>query len=110
MGDVGTSKVFENDRIMIWEFVIEPGERTPCHTHRHDYVFYVLDGSKLELFDEKDTPLFAFDFNTGGTFALKCEGGELTSSDGKGLRAPATHSTCNRGTSRYREILVEMKK
>ena len=25
MGDVGTSKVFENERIIVWEFVLEPG-------------------------------------------------------------------------------------
>lgn len=109
MGDVGTSKLFENDRIIIWEFLLEPGKRTACHTHHHDYVFYVLEGSKLEAFDENDNPLFAFDANTGDIFALKCEDGELISTDGKGLCVPATHSARNIGTSRYREILVETK-
>jgi len=110
MGDVGTSKVFENDRIIVWEFVLEPGERTPCHTHHHDYVFYVLEGSKLETFDKADKPLFAFDSNTGDVFAFKCEGGELISMDDQGLQVTATHSARNVGTGRYREILVETKK
>ena len=25
----GATKVFENDRIIVWEFVLEPGESTP---------------------------------------------------------------------------------
>ena len=37
MGDVGSYMVFENDKIMIWELVLEPGQQTACHTHRHDY-------------------------------------------------------------------------
>lgn len=110
MGDVGTSKIFENDSIIIWELLLEPGKRTACHTHHHDYVFYVLEGSKLEAFDENDNSLIAFDANTGDVFALTCENGELVSADCKGLRVPATHSARNIGTSRYREILVETKK
>jgi hypothetical protein len=110
MGDVGTSKIFENHRIIVWEFVLEPGERVACHTHHHDYVFYVLEGSKIEALDEGDNPLIAFDANTGDVFALECEDGQLVSTDGKGLRVPATHSARNIGDSRYREILVETKK
>ena len=44
MGDVGSYMVFENEKIMIWELVLEPGQQTACHTLRHDYVFYVLEG------------------------------------------------------------------
>ena len=103
MDQVGTSKVFENDRILIWELVLESGERTPRHTHRHDYVFYILEGST-------DAPLSSFDLGAGDIFAFKCEERELVSTDGKGLRFPVTHSARNTGPSRYREILVEMKK
>lgn len=109
MGDVGTTKIFENDRVAIWEFALEPGERTPSHTHRHDYVFHVLEGSKLEVFDESGAALGSFEARTGDTFALRCEGGDLVSADEKGMRAPATHSARNAGPSRYREILVETK-
>ena len=110
MGEVGTAKIFENDKVILWEFVLEPGSRTPCHTHELDYVFYVLEGSRLEVFGANDEPLGAFDARTGDVFALVCENGELRSRDDKGLRAPATHSARNAGTSRYREILVETKR
>lgn len=110
MGDVGTKKIFENDEVLIWEFALDPGERTPCHTHRHDYVFHVLEGSTLEVFDENGGALGSFEARTGDTFAFRCERGELVSADEKNMRAPATHSARNGGTSRYREILVETKR
>jgi beta-alanine degradation protein BauB len=109
MGDVGSYKVFENDKIMIWELVLEPGQQTACHTHRHDYVFYVLEGSTLEVFDENEDFLFAFASNMGDAFAFKCREGQLVSSDDKGLHVTATHSARNTGRIRYREILVETK-
>jgi redox-sensitive bicupin YhaK (pirin superfamily) len=109
MGEVGTRKIFENDRIIVWEFQLEPGEQTPLHTHEHDYVWYVVEGSRLQASDADDRPIGEFDSNTGETFAFECVDGELVSTDGKGLRAPATHSARNVGSGRYREILVEMK-
>jgi hypothetical protein len=73
-------------------------------------VFYVLEGSTIEALDENDNPLLVFKANTGDVFVLACEDGELISTDGKGLRVPATHSARNIGASRYREILLETKK
>jgi len=45
MGNVGTTKIFENDKIVIWEFTLEPGERTPCHTHASFQPWLTLRGS-----------------------------------------------------------------
>jgi hypothetical protein len=109
-GGVGSRKVYEDDSIILWEFELAPGEKTPCHTHEHDYLFYVLAGTRLEVFDAEDRYLGAFDSPTGATFALKLDGDELVSTDDKGLRAPATHSARNGGTTTYREILVEKKR
>jgi redox-sensitive bicupin YhaK (pirin superfamily) len=110
LGDVGSTKLFENDKVILWEFVLEPGEKTPLHTHKHDYVWYVLEGTTLEVFDKDDKSLYSFEAPTGAIFPLCLEGDELVTTDGKGLRAPATHSARNRGPTRYREILVETKK
>ncbi|MGE4616149.1 MAG: hypothetical protein AAEJ43_03925, partial [Gammaproteobacteria bacterium] len=95
MVEVGTTKVFENDKIIVWEFILEPGETTPVHTHKHDYVFYVLDGAPLEVFDADNQALPSFDAHTGAVFALRCEGDDLVSMDDKGIRVPATHSARN---------------
>ena len=48
MGDVGTTKIFENEKNILWKLTPEPGEETPLHTHSHDYVFHVLDGAPLK--------------------------------------------------------------
>jgi hypothetical protein len=89
--------------------LLEPGQQTACHSHQHDYIFYVLEGSTLEVFDKNGVFLFAFDSNTGDAFAFTCREGELFSSDGKDLQVTATHSARNSGMTRYREILVETK-
>jgi hypothetical protein len=107
--NVGTHKLFENDDIIMWEFLLEPGETTSCHTHVHDYVFHVLEGSRLEVFAEDGELLAAFDAPTGGVFPLRMEGDKLVSPLG-GPPAPATHSARNAGTARYRELLVETKR
>ena len=109
-GTVGTTKLFENDDIIMWDFVLEPGARTPCHTHEHDYVWYVIEGTTLEVYDRNDTYLGAFEAPTGAVFPLRLEGDELVTTNGSGLRAPATHSARNAGPTRYREILVESKR
>ena len=107
--NVGTNKLFENDDIILWEFALEPGEETSCHTHVHDYVFHVIEGSRLEVFGEDGALLAAFDAPTGGVFPLTIEGDKLVSPLG-GAPAPATHSARNAGTTRYRELLIETKR
>lgn len=109
MGEVGTTKVYENDKVIMWEFVLEPGEQTPLHTHQHDYVFYVLDGAPLQVFDAGGSELGTFDATAGSVFPLRLEGDDLVSTDDQGHRVPATHSARNAGPTRYREILVESK-
>ncbi len=107
---IGSTKLFENDDVIIWDFLLEPGEKTEVHTHLHDYVWYVLEGTTLEVFDKDDNRLGSFESPTGAVFPLRLEGDELVTTDDKGLRAPATHAARNAGPTRYREILVETKR
>ena len=32
LGGVGTTLLFENDRVKVWEMSLEPGEEAPCTT------------------------------------------------------------------------------
>ena len=109
MAEVGTTKVFENDKIIVWEFVLGPGETTPLHTHEHDYVFYVLDGAPLQVFDVEGKDLGTLDAKTGSVFVLRVEGSDLVGVVDPNIRVPVTHAAKNTGTTRYREILVETK-
>ncbi len=109
MAGVGSRVVFEDDRIKVWEFNLEPGEKTPVHTHEMDYIFYVIDGTTLEVFDKDDNYLGPLDVADGDVVALRLEGDELVVEGDASVRVPATHSARNGGPHRYREVLVEKK-
>ena len=109
MAGVGSDVVFEDEKIKVWEFHLEPGEKTPVHTHEFEYVFYVLSGSTLEVFDADDKFLTSLDFADGDVLPLRLESGELIVVGDEATRLPATHSARNAGTSPYREILIEKK-
>jgi redox-sensitive bicupin YhaK (pirin superfamily) len=107
---VGTAKVYEDERVIVWELGLAPGESTPVHTHRHDYVFYVLEGATLEVLDGAGRFLHRNEAKAGAAFAFRLEGDNLVSTDGRGMRLPATHAARNAGTTRFREILIETKR
>ena len=102
MAGVGSNVVFEDDKIKVWEFNLEPGEQTAVHTHEMEYVFYVINGSTLEVFDADGNLVTPLDFNDG-------DGSELVVIGNESLRVPATHSARNAGATPYREILIEKK-
>ena len=106
MTQVATRILLENDKVIVWELVLEPGERTGVHTHEHDYIVHVTEGSTLRATDGNgdnptDVPLKADD-----TYYFSVADGIATSGD---LQTTATHDAENVGTSRYREIMVEIK-
>ena len=41
MAGVGTQKVFENDRVIVWHLDLEPAEQGQRHMHELDYVVRV---------------------------------------------------------------------
>ena len=106
MSEIASKKIFENDKIAVWELVLEPGESTGIHTHPHDYMFYVIEGSTSEITDKNGNFLSKLEMTAGDTMFIRLEGQELVAGN---LRLPATHSARNVGTTRYREILVETK-
>jgi beta-alanine degradation protein BauB len=44
--DVGTTIWFENERIRVWEILLEPGERGAFHSHVTNYFWTVVEGSR----------------------------------------------------------------
>lgn len=57
--EVGTGVWFENERIRVWEILLEPGERGPFHSHITNYFWTVVAGGRgLQRF-------------TDGTFAVR---------------------------------------
>ena len=111
MAGVGTEKVFENDKVNVWNFELAPGEETPMHRHELSYIWYAISGSTLQVYDESDNDLGAFEVPTGAVFHLKVEDEEIEvmSDIGKGMRIPVNHKAVNVGSTPYREVLVEWK-
>ncbi|MDE0391806.1 MAG: hypothetical protein OXI57_07040 [Rhodospirillales bacterium] len=111
MAGVGTEKVFENDKVAVWNFELAPGEETPMHTHERSYMWYAISGAPLQVTDENGNDVGTIDIPTGGIFSLLVDGDEIEvlSEPGKGMRVPARHKAKNVGTTHYREVLVEYK-
>ena len=54
-GDVGNKKVYENDRVCVWELRLEPGEESPVHRHGLDHILIQIAGDRIALAPEPDT-------------------------------------------------------
>lgn len=49
--DVGTTVWFENDRVRVWEILLNPGDRGPFHSHTTNYFWTVVEpGRGLQRF------------------------------------------------------------
>lgn len=92
MADVGSKLIFENERIRVWEFTLQPGETIEAHKHDHDYFFYPLEGGTLEV--TRDTGTTRATLEVGKVYYRK--GGD-------------THAAKNVDDHRYHEVLVELK-
>ena len=92
MTEVGTKLIFENDRVRVWEFTLAPGDTIETHRHNDDYFFYPIEGGTLEVTRQT------------GTTQATLEAGKVY------YRAKGdTHAAKNIGSTRYHEILVELK-
>ena len=110
MAEVGTNKVFENEKIIVWELFLDAGEKHDRHTHELPYVFYVMQGSTVRAFDADGKEVATVDARSGQVFPMRIEGGEFVSGSGSDeVRVPATHSVQNIGESPYKELLIEFK-
>jgi quercetin dioxygenase-like cupin family protein len=92
---VGTKLLFENDRVRVWEMVLQPGEESAYHEHASDYVFVYMTRSRLELIQNGKEPETS---ESGPGFVQYTE-------VGRGIE----HKVRNVGSSEHKEVLVELK-
>jgi len=92
MAEVGSKLVFENERIRVWEFTLQPGETIDAHKHEHDYFFYPIEGGTLEV------------TRASGVTRATLEAGQVYYRKGGD-----THAAKNVDDHRYHEVLVELK-
>jgi beta-alanine degradation protein BauB len=94
---IGTAELFENERVKVWDFVLEPGEALPMHTHRRDHVIVVIEGGDLEV-----------EYGDGRRQAYTPRRGDVHFGQVDGAAAD-THDARNVGTTRYRNLIIELK-
>jgi beta-alanine degradation protein BauB len=93
---LGTSMWFENDRIRVWEVLLEPGERGAFHAHTTNYFWTVVEGSRgLQRFS--DGTLVVRDYIVGETKYLEHSAEDFL-----------IHDLENVGDSRLRFVTVEL--
>jgi len=94
--ELGTSVWFENDRIRVWEVLLEPGERGAFHAHTTNYFWTVVEGSRgLQRFS--DGTFVVRDYLVGETKFLEHSEEEFL-----------IHDLENVGNSTLRFVTVEL--
>jgi len=91
-GDVGTKLIFENDRVKVWEFTLQPGEAVGEHTHHHDYLILPIESSMVEVTRGEQVEVSEY---AGGSVIYRQKG--------------ETHDAKNVGSGRYHQLIVELK-
>ena len=91
---VASQVVADNPKVRIQRWLLQPGERSPVHTHSLDHVYVVVHGSKIREF-----------LSDGKIHDDDQETGRAAFSPAKGK----THSFENVGTVRYEMVSIELK-
>ena len=55
MDRVGSKVLFENERVRIWEFKLEPGETGNLHRHALDYVLVQIEGDRMAVVPDESS-------------------------------------------------------
>lgn len=95
---VGTKVLFENDRVRVWDFQLDPGESTSMHTHRRDFLYVYVTEDNLLRIDYPGAPSADFERPDGHVSF-----NEMANIP----EARHTHKATNIGTKRHRQILIE---
>ena len=104
-GDVGTTLLFENDRVRVWELLLEPGQESDLHHHTNDYVMVQLGGDEVAARFEPDSS----DGFGGATFPDRTIVGPVSPGTVVWGTAGSKETAVNVGTETFREIIVELK-
>jgi hypothetical protein len=101
LGDIATSLLFENDRVRVWEMRLDPGERSPIHEHKHDYVMIQVSGDSMAAEMEPDS---GGPWGHLGTVEGDIAPGNVIYAERGGIEA-----AYNNGKQPFHEIVVELK-
>ncbi len=93
LGEIASRVLFENDRVKIWNLIVEPGEASDWHLHPRDYVTIVVEGGSLTSEYEDGTT----QQNPSDVGTWRYHGDHQV------------HRVINNSDTRYMNVLVELK-
>jgi predicted metal-dependent enzyme (double-stranded beta helix superfamily) len=94
---VGTTLLFENDRVRVWDLRLEPGQSTGLHRHTNDYLYVVIGGGTLQALDADGHPKRPPERMDDGAVRFRTLDGQ------------DVHEAVNVGETPWRNIIVELK-
>jgi hypothetical protein len=99
LGDVATRVLYEDERVRIWELVLEPGEESQPHEHKLDHILVMIEGDRIagvpHALSTGPSANYIEAEITPGLFHVGRRGG--------------VEIARNIGETRFREILIELK-
>ena len=93
LGEIASDVLFENDRVKIWNLIVDPGQASAWHLHRRDYITVVVEGGGLTL--ELEDGATEQNVSEVGTWRYHGE--------------HKVHRVINKGSARYKNVLIELK-
>ena len=94
LGEIASVVLFENDKVKIWNLIVEPGEASDWHLHGRDYVTVIVESNGgLEA-----------QFGDGTANESSNAVGDFTYHD-----SHVVHRVVNNTDKRYKNVLIELK-
>jgi beta-alanine degradation protein BauB len=74
---VGTRLLFENQVVRVWEMRLAPGDASPAHRHRCDYVIAYANALNAEIVLDDEATTASYNAGHVAYFAVEVEGSQL---------------------------------
>lgn len=100
LGSIATKILYEDERVRVWDQLIEPGGTTGPHHHELPYALVTVDGTSLDVLPVAGHPMIH------GDELLSVDLEDQTASI---LDGGSVEEAVNTGDRPYRAILVEFK-
>lgn len=97
LGGVGSRILFEDEKVRIWELILEPGEASDLHRHDHDYYLTIFEGDFVAGVTPEGSPVEPF------VGIVPAEGNVV------GIPKGGVEWAYNVGNKTYRELIIELK-
>lgn len=99
LGGIGTTVVYEDDRVRVWVLKLAPGEDSAVHRHDLDHLLIQVAGDRIAVVPEPDSASPYTDYLEADVIP-----GAVTFVPAGGIETAR-----NVGTEPYREVIVELK-